>query len=83
MNILKRALVAAGIAAALVAIPAEIAGAYWLGPGPGIGPWRHNYIYDPLYRWGAPGQRSYIRDLYLYGPTYAAWRQNRRHGLWW
>ena len=82
MNILKRMAVAAGIGAALIVIPAEVANAYWLGPGPGIGPWRHAYLYDPAYRWGPSFQRGYIRDLYLYGPTYAAWRQNRRLGWW-
>ena len=83
MNILKRVTVAAAVATALVVIPTELAGAFWLGPGSGIGPWRSAYVYDPTYRWGSISQRGYIRDLYLYGPTYAAWRQSRRYGWWW
>ena len=82
MNVLKRAMMAAVIAMALIVIPTEIAGAYWFGPGPGIGLWRYGYVHDPMYRWGPSDQRSYIRDLYLYGPTYAAWRQARRYGWW-
>jgi hypothetical protein len=82
MKILKRALVAAGVAAALIVIPTQTAGAYWGGPAPGIGPWRHAYVYDPNYRFARPAVRSYIRDLYLYGPAYAAWRQHRRYHRW-
>jgi len=84
MKIAKRVLMVAGIAAALAVIPTETAGAYWLGPGPGLGPWRHSDVHDPSYRRGPPAVRSYIRDLYLYGPTYASWSQHRRYGYgWW
>jgi hypothetical protein len=83
MKIVKRVLFVAGVAA-LAALPTQTAGAFWLGPGPGIGPWRHSYIYDPGYRWGSPAMRGYIRDLYLYGPAYANWRQQRRSTYrWW
>jgi len=54
MKIVKRILVAVGIATALVAIPIQSAGAYWLGPAPGLGPWGHSYVYDPIYRFGPP-----------------------------
>jgi hypothetical protein len=81
MKIVKRVIVAAGIAAALALIPAQT-GAYWFGPG--LGPWRHAYVHDPAYRWGSPWTRNYIRDLHLYGPTYASWNQRRRYGRgWW
>lgn len=82
MKILKRTFAIAAIAAALAAIPVQTAGAFW-GPHPGIGPWRHSYVYDPGYRFGAPEAKRYIRDLYLYGPTYARWNQQRRYGHWW
>ena len=71
-NTLK--LLAAVGVAAMLAVPGE-AGAFW---GGGLGPWSNNYVHDPAYRWGPPWQRSYIRDLYRYGPTYAHWRQLRR-----
>ncbi|MEA3274877.1 MAG: hypothetical protein U9Q81_06205 [Pseudomonadota bacterium] len=84
MKIVKRILIAAGIAAALVAIPTQTANAYWLGPGPGFGPWRHSYVHDPNYRWAPPATRKYIRDLHLYGPGYANWNQHRRYRYrWW
>lgn len=54
--------------------------AYGGGWGPNL--WRrHTYVYDPAYRWGPPRGRSYIRDLYLYGPGYAGWKRRYRH--WW
>jgi hypothetical protein len=82
MKILKRVLVAAGITAALLAVPTQVANAYW---GPGFGGWRHAYVHDPAYRWAPPQQKAYIRDLYLRGPGYANWHQQRRwhHGPWW
>jgi hypothetical protein len=83
MKTLKRVAVAAGVAAALVMIPAELANAYWPGVGPHLGPWRSAYVYDPAYRWGSPAMKQYIRDLYLRGPGYAGWRQQRRFGYWW
>jgi len=84
MKIVKRVLVAVGVAAALAAVPIQTANAYWAGPAPGLGPWRHSFVHDPNYRWGTPTMRSYIRDLYLYGPAYASWNQHRRHGYrWW
>lgn len=73
MKTLLKILTAAAIAA-LVALPTEV-GAFW---GPGVGAWRHNYIYDPAYRFAPAWQREYIRDLYLHGPAYARWRQLRR-----
>jgi hypothetical protein len=82
MKILRRALIAGGVAAALIAIPTQTAGAFWGGPAPGLGPWRHGYVHDPNYRFGPPATRTYIRDLYLYGPVYAAWHQHRR-SRWW
>lgn len=82
MKILKRVLVAVGIAVALLAVPLQTANAFWPGPAPGVGPWRHAYVHDPNYRWGPPTVRNYIRDLYLYGPAYASWRQQRRYGYW-
>lgn len=82
MKTFKHVLLAVGIAASLLLVPAEMAGAYWWGSGPMMGPWRHAYVYDPSYRWGSPATRSYIRDLYLYGPEYAKWRQARRFGWW-
>lgn len=48
--------------------------------GSGVGPWRYSYVYDPQYRRGPPTMRAYIRDLYLYGPAYANWKQQRRWG---
>jgi hypothetical protein len=84
MKIIKRILVAAGIASALVAIPIQSAGAYWFGAAPGLGPWRYSYVHDPIYRIGPPAMRRYIRDLYLDGPTYASWNQQSRYGYgWW
>lgn len=82
MKTIKRVLVAAGIAAALLAIPMATSEAYWLGPASGVGGWRHSYVYDPNYRWASPAMRNYIRDLYLYGPEYARWNQFRRHRWW-
>ena len=87
MKTVKPLLIAAGIVATLVALPMESASAYWLGTGPGVGPWRNAYIYDPNYRWGSLEQRSYIRDLYRYGPAHANYKQNRRYPFrrfgWW
>jgi hypothetical protein len=83
MKIRKRLIGAASVAAVLTAIPMQTAHAYWLGPGPGFGLWRHVYVHDPNYRWGPPAVRHYIRDLYRYGPTYAAWSQQRRYGYRW
>ena len=81
MKISKRLMVAAGVATVLAAaVPMQTANAYWLGPGPGLGPWRHAYVHDPNYKWGPPVLRRYIRDLHLFGPTYAAWNQQRRYG---
>jgi hypothetical protein len=82
MKILKRVLIAAAVAMALVFIPVQTASAYWVGPAPGLGPWRHAYVHDPNYRFAPPAARGYIRDLYLYGPVYAAWHQRRRYGWW-
>jgi hypothetical protein len=82
MTTFKRVLIAAGIAASLVMIPGEVANAYGWGAGSAVGPWRHAYVHDPGYRWGSPTMRSYIRDLYRYGPEYAQWRQTRRFGWW-
>jgi hypothetical protein len=82
MKALKRVAVAAGIVAALVMIPAELANAYWPGFGPHFGSWRSAYVYDPAYRWGSPDMKQYIRDLNLRVPGYAAWRQQRRFGYW-
>ncbi|MCX7946903.1 MAG: hypothetical protein N2557_08150, partial [Hydrogenophilus sp.] len=70
MKSLKSMLLVTGVAIPALLISAERAHAWWWD-GPGIGPWRHAYIYDPNYRWGPPELRSYIRDLYLYGPYYA------------
>lgn len=82
MKISKRLIGAAGLATALAAIPMQTANAYWLGPG--FGRWGHVYVHDPNYRWGPPAMRHYIRDLYQYGPTIAAWNQQRRYGYrWW
>jgi hypothetical protein len=83
MKAIKRIAVAAGIAAALVMIPTQVANAYWGWGGPLAGPWRNAYVHDPAYRWGSPTTKRYIRDLYLRGPGYAAWRQQRRSGYWW
>lgn len=84
MKIRNRLLVAAGLATLLAAIPMQTANAYWFGHGPGFGPWRHAYVHDPHYRFGPPAVRQYIRDLHLYGPTYAIWHQNRRYRRgWW
>ncbi|MGA7982265.1 MAG: hypothetical protein WCA32_18840 [Chromatiaceae bacterium] len=80
MKLGRHLLLAAVVAATLIAVP-EAVGAYWLGPG--FVPWRHAYINDPNYRWGPPSMRSYIRDLYLYGPGYANWNRQRRFGWWW
>jgi hypothetical protein len=80
MRIVKRILIAIGIAAALVALPTQVANAYW---GPGFGSWRHAYVHDPPCRHASPVVKQYIRDLYRRGPGYAAWRQERRHGWWW
>ena len=84
MKALKRVLATAGVAAALILIPIQTADAYWPGAGPGFGPWRHSYVYDPAYRWGPPAVKNYIRDLYRRGPAYANWHQSRRYGYgWW
>jgi hypothetical protein len=84
MKTRNRLLVAFGVATMLAAIPMQTANAYRFGPAPGFGPWRHAYVHDPSYRWGTPAMRQYIRDLHLYGPTYAAWNQQRRYGYgWW
>ena len=83
MKVLKRVVLAAGIAAALIMIPTQVANAYWPGAGPFAGPWRNAYIYDPADRWGSPAMKQYIRDLYLRGPEYADWRQQRRFSGWW
>ena len=84
MKISKRLIVAAGVARVLAAIPMQTANAYRFGPGLGFGPWRHTYVYDPNYKWGPPVMRRYIRDLNLYGLTYATWNQQRRYGYrWW
>lgn len=80
MKIAKRFLVAVGVAAVLAAIPMQTANAYWFGPAPGFSAGRHIYVHDPNYRWGPPALRRYIRDLNLYGPSYAAWKQHRRYG---
>jgi hypothetical protein len=80
MKTLKRILVAAGIAAAMIMVPGQVANAYWL---PGHGAWQHAYVHDPAYRWAPPQQRAYIRDLYRRGPAYANWRQQRRWGYRW
>lgn len=83
MKILRSLLFVTGMAAVSSIIPSQTASAYyWWGDGPFVGPWRHAYVYDPNYRWGPPEMRSYIRDLYLYGPYYAQWRQIRRYGWW-
>lgn len=79
MKTAKRILITAAVAAALAAIPATTS-AWWLGPAPGIGPWRHAYVHDPSYRFGPPALRNYIRDLHLYGPVYADWHQRQRYG---
>ena len=78
----KHLLLSAAVATALIVIPGTVS-AYWPGPAPGFGPWRHAYVHDPTYRWAPPAMRRYIRDLYLYGPVYANWSQYRRHGWWW
>jgi hypothetical protein len=83
MKLIKRWLIAAAAVVALVAIPIQTASAFWWGPSPGVGPWRHSYVHDPAYRWGSSVSRNYIRDLYLYGPVYANWRQHRRFRYWW
>lgn len=84
MRIVKRVALAAGIAAALIVIPTQVADAYWPGAGPVAGPWRNAYVYDPAYRWGSPAMKQYIRDLYPSGPDYANWRQQRRlSNGWW
>ena len=64
----------------LIALPVQQAGAFWWGPHYGPG-WSNAYMYDPAYRWGSPGTRRYIRDLYRYGPAYANWRRSI-HGWW-
>ena len=81
MKSLKKVPGAVGIAAVLAGIPLQTANSYWWG-GPGYNDWRNAYVYDPAYRWGPPQTKSYIRDLHLYGPDYALWRQNRRLGWW-
>ena len=84
MKTSKRLMFAAGLATVLAAIPMQTANAFWLGPGPGVGPWRHAYVHDPNYRWGPPTLRHYIRDLHRYGPAYANWNQQRFYGFrWW
>jgi hypothetical protein len=80
MKHVKRIVFAIGIAAALVALATQMANASW---GPGYGAWRHAYVHDPAYRYAHPLVKRYIRDLYLRGPEYAAWRDQRRHGRWW
>ena len=80
MKTMKRILVAIGIAAVVALIPAEVANAYWY---PGWGGWHHAYVHNPAYRWAPPEQKAYIRDLYMRGPGYANWRQQRRWGYWW
>lgn len=79
-RLVKRTLLAVGIAAALVALPTQVANAYW---GPGFGGWRHAYVHDPSYRHAPPSLKQYIRDLYRRGPAYAGWRRQLRHGGWW
>lgn len=84
MKIVKRVLVTAGIALALIAIPMRTAEAFSCGPG--YGAWRNAYVRDPAYRWGSPAMKNYIRDLYRRGPAYANWHQSRRYGHgygWW
>lgn len=81
MSRLRKALIIGGMAA-LIFLPTQHAEAYWWG---GIAPWynnpwRHNYVYDPAYRWGNPETRKFIRESALYGPVYAKWQQDRR--LW-
>lgn len=80
MKTQKHVLIAASMAAAMTMMPAQVANAYWL---PGWGAYRHAYVHDPAYRWAPPEQKAYIRDLYLRGPAYANWRQQRRWGHWW
>jgi hypothetical protein len=62
-----------------MALSTQQADSYWWGGNPWYGGygggWRHNYVYDPSYRWGSPSMRRYIRNLYLYGPAYALRKQ--------
>ena len=81
MKCLLHSMLPVAVLLALAAVPAEDANAYW-GWGPGYGAWRHAYFYDPAYRFASPAMRAYIRDLYLRGPEYAAWRQQIRYGWW-
>jgi hypothetical protein len=65
--------------AALFVVSAPPAEGWWGRPWHGGG-WRHAYVYSPAYRWGSPATRQYLRDLHLYGPTYAQYKRLRR---WW
>ena len=80
MRTSTKVLMAVGVAALLAGVPLQTANSWWGGPG--YTNWRYSYIYDPAYRWGPPMTKGYIRDLYLYGPDYALWHQNRRLGWW-
>jgi hypothetical protein len=78
MSMLKKVVFALSVAT-LLAVPVQTANAWW-GGGPWSGPWRHSYVHDPAYRWGPPHMRTYIRNLHLYGPVYADWKQRRLYG---
>ncbi len=80
MKRLFRTIAAAAMLVALTILPTQVANAYW---APGYGAWRHAYVHDPAYRYAHPVVKRYIRDLYLHGPDYAAWREHRRQGWWW
>jgi hypothetical protein len=81
MKLVKRFVLVTGIAAILTVLPTQVANAYW-GWSPGAAAWRHAYVHDPGYRYAHPAVKRYIRDLYLHGPEFAAWRERRRHGWW-
>lgn len=80
MKALKRVALAAGIAAALIMIPTQVANAYVAASGPFAGPWRDAYVQDPAYRWGSPAMKPFVSDPDLRG--YANRRQQRRLGYW-
>jgi len=81
MKLGRHLLLSAAVAATLIAIPQALS-AYRFGPAPAVGSRPYSYVYDPQHRWGPPAMRAYIRDLYLYGPAYANWKQQRRWGWW-
>lgn len=80
MKPINRLLASVCVTLCLILLPAQVAPAY---PLPGHGAWHHAYVWHPAYRWGTQATRNYIRDVWLRGPSYAAWRQHRRYSWHW